>query len=412
MLVIYGVSRYQSYLNTAAAILEDYRGLQPFPDFSKAFFSRDKKYGSTDRKQISHLCYCYFRLGKAMRSLPVKERILTGLLLCSDEPNKMLEALQPEMNILSSLPLEDKYSTLSKEALAAVPGDYGHQHAVPNIFPWAEELSEGVEPGELNKSFLVQPDLFLRLRPGKENTAQTKLENEGIAFNLLSSNCISLPNASRIEDIIELDKEAVVQDYNSQKIGDSIRLAIDSRQSAVGRGQWTVWDCCAASGGKSIMARDIMDDIDLTVSDIRKSILINLEKRFARAGIKKYEAFVADITDAISFPGFSTFDLVMADVPCTGSGTWGRTPEQLFYFDQDKIGEYAAKQRKIVLNAIPAVRPGGYFLYSTCSVFTKENESIAAFINEQGLEIVSMQLLKGYDKKADTLFAALFRKPL
>jgi 16S rRNA (cytosine967-C5)-methyltransferase len=46
-----------------------------------------------------------------------------------------------------------------------------------------------------------------------------------------------------------------------------------------------VWDCCAASGGKSILVKDTLNSIQLTVSDIRQSILNNLQQRFAVAGI-------------------------------------------------------------------------------------------------------------------------------
>jgi 16S rRNA (cytosine967-C5)-methyltransferase len=59
------------------------------------------------------------------------------------------------------------------------------------------------------------------------------------------------------------------------------------------------------------------------------------------------------------------------------------------------------------------LEPGGYLLYITCSVFRKENEAIVDFIKEKfHLQLVKMELLKGYDKKADTLFAALLKKAL
>jgi 16S rRNA (cytosine967-C5)-methyltransferase len=151
--------------------------------------------------------------------------------------------------------------------------------------------------------------------------------------------------------------------------------------------------------------------IKLTVSDNRESIIQNLKKRFIRAGIKDYTWFVEDLTldNKVTPPG-APFSLVVADVPCTGSGTWGRTPEQLYFFDETKIEYYTSLQRRIISNVIKQVEPGGYFLYITCSVFSNENEKMAEYIIEQNkFELVSIKMLKGYENKADTLFAALFQ---
>lgn len=391
------MSRYQSYLNTATTILDQYNGAIPFAEFIKDFFSRDKKYGSTDRKQISHLCYCYFRLGKSFPDTAVPERILIALLLCSDQPNKLLEFLKPEWNEAVGLPPDEKYKLLHI------------QYPALDVFPWKQELSDGIEDRPFEESFFIQPDLFLRLRSGKENRVREKLSAAGIGFRECAPDCLALPNGSKIETVVELNKDAIVQDLNSQRIGDFLR-SIPQRTNP------SVWDCCAASGGKSIMAVDTLGDINLTVSDIRESIIANLKKRFQAAGIKNYKSYVADLSharSAILSAAINSFDIVIADVPCTGSGTWGRTPEQLYYFEERKIDEYAGKQNKIVANVIPTLKPGGHLLYSTCSVFRKENEDqVSSLRHEFGLQVVEQQLLKGYSKKADTLFAALMKKPL
>ena len=120
-----------------------------------------------------------------------------------------------------------------------------------------------------------------------------------------------------------------------------------------------------------------------------------------------------DLTKSI--PNFKAqiFDLIICDAPCSGSGTWGRTPEQLSYFDESRVDYYAALQKKIVSNTIAYLKPGGYFLYITCSVFKKENEEVVEVVEKDfGLYAVRVEVLKGYDKKADTLFAALLQKPL
>ena len=394
-----------SYVKSSVEILGEYKGEEPFASFLKKYFGRNKKYGSRDRKQVSHLCYCYFRLGKALVNEPVGERILAGLFLCSDEPNEMLDMLKPEWNEKINLPVKEKLLIIPAR-LRQSGGNYSLS-SIEDVFPWQEELSEGIEYERFCESFFIQPDLFIRSRPGYENVVKTKLQDQGINFSEVSPTCLSLPNASRIENVIELDKEAVVQDLNSQQTG---RL-LTNFKFQISNQKPKVWDCCAASGGKSLMLYDIDPDIELIVSDIRESILANLKKRFAKAGIKNYKSFVADLTQLNFKPQISNLKLIICDAPCTGSGTWSRTPEQLYFFNEKKIEQYALLQKKIVSNIIPRLEKDGCLLYITCSVFKKENEEVVEFIQSNSeLELIKMELLKGYDKKADTMFAALFKK--
>lgn len=393
------MSRYHSYLNSTIEILQLYKGEEPFAAFLKQFFARRKKYGSKDRRQISHLCYCYFRLGKTGAGLSVEERILTALFLCSDAANELLQQLKPGWNEQINLDLAEKIRLLNSQEVA-------ERISLTEVFPWNDELSTGIAHEEFCESFFKQPDLFLRLRPGKEKRVMEKLGNAGIDFHSISDNCLSLSNSSKLDDVIELNREAVVQDYNSQRVGELLS-AINGHRSTI-----SIWDCCAASGGKSIMAIDTLgSDIDLTVSDIRESIIQNLKKRFAEAGIKNYQSFIADLSIANRHLSTIKYDLIICDAPCSGSGTWGRTPEQLYYFDKEKINYYSSLQKRIVSNAIKKISPGGYFLYITCSVFKRENEEVAGFIKDNfSLELVDSKLLTGYNNKADTMFAVLFKR--
>jgi len=62
---------------------------------------------------------------------------------------------------------------------------------------------------------------------------------------------------------------------------------------------------------------------------------------------------------------------------------------------------------------LPSLKAGGFLLYITCSVFKKENEEIAAFIQEELKQnLIAIKILEGYTKKADTMFVALLQKPL
>ena len=386
------MSRYFSYLNSAVKILSQYCGKEPFAIFLRTFFSANKKYGSRDRKKIAHLCYCYFRLGKLEFSASIEDRILTGLFLCSAQPDEILTALKPEWAEKTGLSLDEKFLLL----------DGGS--SITDVFPWKDELSEDVDYEAFCTSFFVQPYLFLRLRPGKEDSVKHRLQKENIPFETLSDFCLFLPNTTKIDTVLDVNKEAIIQDYSSQKIAGLLALVEGGRPSKV-------WDCCAGSGGKSMMAYDLNSNIKLTVSDVRESILINLKRRFKEAGIRNYTSFRVDLTQPPKNIQNAPFDLVIADTPCTGSGTWSRTPEQLCYFDADKIEEYSALQQKIITHLTTHIKPGGYLLYITCSVFKKENEEVVDFIKEEfPLQEIRRELIKGYDKKADTMFASLFKK--
>jgi 16S rRNA (cytosine967-C5)-methyltransferase len=396
------MSRYYSYFNSAKDILNLYKGQEPLSSFLKKYFSSKKKIGSRDRKAISHLCFCYFRLGKAAWSLTTEERLVTGIFLCSNGPNEVLKAIRPQWNEKIHLPLEEKLSIIN------------HKVLVSEVFPWKNELSEGIEHEKFCTSFFIQPNLFLRVRPGKMEIVVKKLQSrlsagEDLRFRIVSENCISLSNATKVDQVLDIDQEVVIQDHNSQQTGRLLNYAFTS----LGDSSPSVWDCCTASGGKSILAYDIDPGIELTVSDVRESILANLKKRFQKAGIKKYRSFVIDLEKTnIQHPVLNDQQsMIIADVPCTGSGTWSRTPEQLYFFDEKKIDEYAALQKRIVSTVIPQLKSGGYFIYITCSVFKKENEEVVEFIEQNfHLKLQLKEILKGYDKKADSMFAALFKK--
>lgn len=335
--------------------------------------------------------------------MPVAERVVAGLFLCSAAPNDVLGQLKPEWNEVAAQTLEAKCSMLS----LSLPG----QCSMSDVFPWKDELSTGIDHTAFCNSFLVQPCLFLRVRPGQQPVVTRKLEAAGISFTVPAADCVALPNSSKVEEVIVLNKEVVIQDFSSQRVGEFLR-AVPGAEAGKLKPQLVVWDCCAASGGKSILAWDILGAIDLTVSDIRESIIANLKKRFAEAGISPYHSFVADLSSPRSVLPALSPDLIIADVPCSGSGTWSRTPEQLFYFDKAAILRYRDLQMKIVGRVQEQLRPGGHLLYITCSVFREENEVVVEFLQQQySLEVIKMELLKGYDQQADTMFAALLRKP-
>lgn len=388
-------NHFRRYLNYAASLLENYKGHEPLHLYLKKYFSANKKHGSKDRKIISSLCYDYFRLGFGVSiDLVLTEKLLLGTFLAENNSSALLEKLKPDWNKRIS----EKILTKIHSVKAVFDSS--------TIFPFKEELSDEIDFIKFNLSFLIQPKLFVRIRPGKEKIVLQKLKNANFFLEELSKNCLAFSNNERISDTLSIDKEVVIQDYNSQRTGDLLKGHVDGEESNI-----SVWDCCAASGGKSILAKDIFKNIELTVSDRRKNILQNLQLRFEKAGIKNYTSFTADLSVFKPLKEIrKSFDIIIADVPCSGSGTWARTPEQLSFFNKREIIRYAQLQQKIVVNTLPYLKENGFLLYVTCSVFKKENEENVSLIQQEtGLQLIKSEYLKGYEIQADTLFVTLFK---
>ncbi len=392
------------YLQFASSIISGYNGTEPFHLYLKKYFSSNKKHGSRDRKQISALCYDYFRLGHGViTDVSLQEKFLLGIFLCESSPSSLLAAFNPLWN--------DKVNETLGTKLKIIEELFD----IKKIFPFNEYLGDKINVAQFALSFLKQPKLFIRIRPGKKSSVLDKLARANFSFEKLNDDCIAFAHNEKVTDILSVDKEAVVQDYNSQRVGEVLLKyftpltdVADENNSPI-----SVWDCCAGSGGKSILAADMLKNIELTVTDIRSSIIQNLHKRFAFAGIKNYKSFVADIASKIKLSIDNNFELIIADVPCSGSGTWSRTPEQLTFFKEKETDKYAQLQKNIIKNVVPYLDNNGILLYITCSVFKKENEDNVDFILETfHLTLLKTEYLEGYEMQADTLFVAVFRKEL
>lgn len=389
------MQRFLSYLDTACKIISDYEGEIPFAQYIKNFFKAHRKAGSQDRKNIAQLCYGYFRIGNTLSNEPVKEQILKGLFLNSSSPSQLLEQLCPQWAKQVTLPITEKQSLISNT-----------NHWL--IFPARDQLNQDLPVQEFENSHFVKPLHFMRVRPGNENLIN-RLELEGLPIIKLSDSCIAWEQAIDMEKYVLLNKEAVIQDLSSQQVAGFFPFFANASAPV------SVWDCCAASGGKSILAYDTIPSVKLYASDVRVSMLVNLRKRLLEAGITGAESRVLDLGGDTKnkWPfGKKNFDLIIADVPCTGSGTWGRAPENLRFFRPNQITEYTHLQKKIMNNAVKHMERGGYLLYITCSVYRQENEEQVNWLQvKNGLKVIKAGGIYGYSQRADSMYAALLKSP-
>ncbi len=390
--------KFHSHLNTALKLLNEYDGSIPFTAYIKSFFRDNKKSGSSDRKNITRCCYAFFRMGNSLQDLPVEEKIFAGLFCTATQPNPLLQFFKPDW------PQYRMPSAASPDERIKFLQEIYPSFDPLSIFKWTDALTDGIDVLPFALSHLQQPDLFIRVRPGNQQQVVERLTQLQLPFEQRSETAIALQPGIDMEKHFLIDKEIVIQDLNSQAAGNILR-DIDTPVK-------TAWDCCAGSGGKSIQVFDLLPGIQLTVSDIRESIVANLKKRFHDAGIRKFTAFTIDLTrPSFQLPAKQQFDLVIADVPCSGSGTWGRTPEQLIHFQEVNIERYSTMQETITKNVVSNVRSGGYLMYITCSVFKRENEHIIRqLLENHPFTIIRQEMLKGYLQKSDSLFAALLQK--
>ncbi|MEZ5018184.1 MAG: hypothetical protein R2800_14090 [Flavipsychrobacter sp.] len=361
-----------------AAIIASFDGATPLPIFLKEYYKNNKKLGSRDRRILNEMVYSYYRCAKGLPAeLPINEKVATCLVVCGIQ-NKHIEWLLSDVTTH-----EDAYN--------------------PNQnFPDEIDLSDGITKEEWIDSLLEQPDLFLRVRKDMDKLLSF-FNKEGVEYEQLTDTCIALPNGTPIDKMLP-EHMYVVQDASSQAVGDFLNPQPEE--------EW--WDACSGAGGKSLLVKDIEPLVNLTVSDARRTILVNLKERFRKYSHILPTVHKVDVTNADKLKSKledSLFDHVLCDVPCTGSGTWARTPEQYYFFQQDTLEDFNKRQTNIAVNAAAYLKEGGKLYYITCSVFREENENVVAEITKQtGLQLEHQQIIKGIENRADNMFIAILTK--
>jgi 16S rRNA (cytosine967-C5)-methyltransferase len=143
-----------------------------------------------------------------------------------------------------------------------------------------------------------------------------------------------------------------------------------------------VVDWCAGAGGKTLaMASRMRNKGQIVACDVSKSRLEGAAPRLKRAGVNNVERHLVEPGDKWLKRRAGTFDRVLVDAPCTGTGTWRRNPDARLRLTETDLNELVPKQAMILDTAQTLVRKGGRLIYATCSLLVEENEAqIAAFL--------------------------------
>ena len=171
-----------------------------------------------------------------------------------------------------------------------------------------------------------------------------------------------------------------------------------------------VLDYCSGSGGKTLGFAPQMNGLgQIYLHDIRKNALLEARKRLKRAGIQNAQRLDPEHRQLKKLIG--KCDWVLIDVPCSGTGTLRRNPDQKWKIDEEMVDTLIEKQREIIRQAVLYLKPGGTLLYGTCSLLPQENQAQVKYIlKNTALTLEKEKLLLPISGGMDGFFFASFKK--
>ena len=177
--------------------------------------------------------------------------------------------------------------------------------------------------------------------------------------------------------------EVYVQDEASQMVAQ----VLDAQPGE------NVLDLCAAPGSKTTQIADRLKGL-VIASDIHSHRLRTVKDTTKLQGLSNIRFLTLNGLEPLPFSE-SSFDRVLVDAPCSGTGTLRRNPEIRWRISADDIDDLSSRQQRLLLNAARVVKPGGRLVYSTCSVEPDENEAVVQTFLENNINFSLLALPSG-----------------
>ena len=206
------------------------------------------------------------------------------------------------------------------------------------------------------------PATVIRLRTA---SAEQKLQDEHVTL----APGLFMSSAGRVlaGDITKTNpfrtRDVVIQDEASQLVA-----------ALVGAGQ-KILDCCAAPGGKTLAIADRNPSRSIVAAEIHPH-RARLMRQLTQTSATTSHLIRVIAADAQHLPTQSRFDRILADVPCSGTGTIARNPEIKWRLDPEDLASLHTRQAAILRSALLHLESGGRLVYSTCSLEKEENEDV------------------------------------
>ena len=398
--------RRDSRANAAIFILDEFLAGQNLNAILSKWTKANRYAGSSDRESIRDIVFDILRVKKTFTFILNKEKqVING------------RALVFLYSVYYSLPLNDIFT--------------GQKYGPDKLNNYENEFSEiakennerGFEVIDNIPDFLLTE--FQRSLGSKFNNVMRLLEKRApvsIRVNALKSDVSSILEVLSSEGIegkiakkvrygIEIignprcltqiqafkDGNFEVQDLHSQKTIEGLPIKEDTK----------ILDYCAGAGGKILnIASLLKGNGRFFVHDLDKKKLIEADLRAKRAGIKLKRLNAENMEQH-----HNSFDYILADVPCSGSGTWRRNPQQKWRITSDSLEEILSRQITILNEVKDLIKKDGLLFYITCSLLKIENEeAVDNFLIQNKNFSLSNKENITIDTKGDGFFCAVLQK--
>ncbi|NTV79436.1 MAG: 16S rRNA (cytosine(967)-C(5))-methyltransferase RsmB, partial [Clostridiales bacterium] len=278
------------------------------------------------------------------------------------------------------------------------------------------------------ESLLSEKKVSIRMKPDLSGEQRQeligKMENSGIVV----TQSPYLDYAYRISNLEGLTKVPgflegffTVQDVSSMLIGEIAACKEGDR----------IIDVCAAPGGKSIhLAEKLKNTGMVEARDLTENKVAKIQENIDRMGLKNIKALVYDALETDE-KSFEKADIVIGDLPCSGLGVIGKKADIKYNVSKESLLEITQLQKQILKQVLNYVKPGGAFIYSTCTINKAENEDmvqwivqnfpyelesidpyIPAILQSETTKCGYLQLLPGVHQTDGFFMARLIRKSL
>lgn len=358
-----------AYRNLYVGMIETLQSIFEKGDYSdKALertFKKNKLWGSRDRAFVAEMVYDMLRWkhvidfssANALRKKHYWDFIAAWIIINDGrlpdlEEFKKVKASKIKGNYLQAMKIPAVKHSVSDELFAIGENELGSR--------WIPELEAMNTPAAavLRVNNLRTNEQELKASFREKEIRITKLKRFENAYVLIEKENLFLTDEFK-KGWFEM------QDANSQLVAPFVDAAPGMR----------VADACAGAGGKSLHLADIMENKgNIVAMDIHQWKLNELKRRAKRAGAHNIQTKLIDSTKVLKrFQ--ASFERVLIDAPCTGSGVLRRNPDAKYKIDKATLDRVLVEQREILETYSKLLKPGGLLVYATCSIFPSENTS-------------------------------------